>query len=139
MIVSDMPTCFVALILFLLLVVIASFIFGNSVLVQDVLISSGVLGVFLVIQKKRTLTLDKKNGVARLVERSLLGQNESIIKLSDVLDVRLISGKGEYRHAGGLALHVDQSNVIFVGADMCLGHHRRILRLREEIEDWLKT
>lgn len=136
--VKSFPKCVFALcILFLLVFWVGASFSSQELKVVDYIIFSSVCLIGMVIQKQKTLLLDKQTNQATLVVKSVLGTKESHFSLQDIQSVEMVYGRGQYARGGAIYLVINDQRDAIVDSDICFGNVKRNIRVKEEISQWL--
>jgi hypothetical protein len=132
------PKCMLGLcIMFLLVLVFAAMLSLTDAEFKDYAIFIGVCAVFIAIQKHKVTRFDKNKNEGEIVTTTVLGSKKQQFKLTEVKNVQMVYGKGQYARGGAISLELKTNCPIIADSDICFGNRERNIRLTEEIIQWL--
>jgi hypothetical protein len=122
---------------FLLLLLFASLFSEVEAEFKDYAIFIGVCLIFMAIQKQKITRFDKSKNEGEIVTKSILGSNKQQFRLSNIENVSMVYGNGQYARGGAISLELKTTRTNIVDSDICFGNRERNIRLTEEIMQWL--
>jgi hypothetical protein len=140
LILTSFPKCILGLCILFLLVFWWAALFleqEEELEVIDYIGFTSICLIGMIIQKQKTLSLDKQTGQAKLVIKSVLGTKESSFSLQDIQSVEMVYGRGQYARGGAIYLVFNDQREAVVDSDICFGNVKRNIRVKEEISQWL--
>lgn len=138
LVIKAYPKCMLGLcIMFLLMLAFAAMLSLVDAEFKDYAIFIGVCAVFIVIQKHKITRFDKGRNEGEIVTTTILGSKKQQFKLTEVENVSMVYGNGQYAKGGAISLELKTSRTVIVDSDICFGNRERNIRLTEEIIQWL--
>lgn len=138
LVIRSFPKCIFGLcIVFLLLMFFASMFSEVEAEFKDYAIFIGVCLIFMAIQKLKITRLDKRKNEGEIVSKGIFGSSTQQFRLSDIENVSMVYGNGQYARGGAISLQIQAGLTTIVNSDICFGNRERNIRLTEEITQWI--
>jgi hypothetical protein len=112
------PKYLVMLLMMFMFVLFAASAFSeNDFRFVDYVLFCSVIIIGIVIQKRKTLTLDKASNSGVLAVQTIVNTTETHFLLSDIINVEMTYGRGQYARGGAICMHVQNMEQPLVVAD----------------------
>jgi hypothetical protein len=128
------------LLAFLLTFLISSLTGDNEIKVVDHIIFITVIGIGVVIQKRKTLTLNKESNTGKLLVQTIINKTENNFYLSDVKKVEMSFGRGQYARGGTICMHIAniERPLVIADSDVAGNSEKHNTSATNVISKWLK-
>lgn len=115
-----------------------AFVSSNQLKLEDYLIFNFVILVFLAVPKYRSANFDARQGICEIFSRRLWMTEEQKISLSEIKQVEVLSGKGQFSGGCTLYLMIPNKRIAVADSDIQFGSEKHISSIRDELSAWLR-